>query len=186
MPAGHRRVRADGTKKLVAFDDGHREFRSPGSTCSARACVAGCTPRCSHRRRRSRVLGSLRQVLPDSREQRCWFHKIANVLNALPRSAQPGAKAALAEIWNAKEKEHARAAAKTFAADYASKCPKATAKVTYDLEVLLAFSSMTTGRALIHLHTTRSSRPSPPCGSGTESPRDPAPARPVSRRRSHS
>ncbi|MDV7246815.1 MULTISPECIES: transposase [Rhodococcus] len=68
-----------------------------------------------------------------------WFHKIANVLNALPRSAQPGAKAALAEIWNTKEKEHARGAAKTFAADYASKCPKATAKVTDDLDVLLAF-----------------------------------------------
>jgi hypothetical protein len=74
--------------------------------------------------------------------------KIANVLNALPRSAQRGAKAAPTEIWNAKEKEHAQAAAKTFAADYASKCPKATAKVTYDLDVLLAFSSMTTGRAL--------------------------------------
>jgi putative transposase len=42
-------------------------------------------------------------VLPDTREQRCWFHKIANVLNALPRFAQPDAKAALAEIWNAKE-----------------------------------------------------------------------------------
>ncbi|QHE67234.1 Mobile element protein [Rhodococcus sp. WAY2] len=42
-------------------------------------------------------------MLPDTREQRCWFHKIANVLNALPRFAQPGAKAALAEIWNAKE-----------------------------------------------------------------------------------
>lgn len=40
-------------------------------------------------------------MFPETREQRCWFHKIANVLAALPKSAQPGPKAALAEIWNA-------------------------------------------------------------------------------------
>jgi transposase-like protein len=38
-------------------------------------------------------------VFPQAREQRCWFHKIANVLDALPKSAHPGAKKALAEIW---------------------------------------------------------------------------------------
>ena len=43
---------------------------------------------------------AVREVFPGTREQRCWFHKIANVLNCLPKSAQPGAKAALAEIWN--------------------------------------------------------------------------------------
>jgi hypothetical protein len=103
---------------------------------------------------------ALRQVLPDTREQPCWFHKIANVLNALPRSAQRGAKAAPADIWNAKEKEHARGAAKTFAADYASKCPKATAKVTDDLDVLLAFFIYDyRPEHWIHLHTTRSSPP---------------------------
>ncbi len=45
-------------------------------------------------------------------------HKIANVLNAVPKSAQPGAKAALADIWQAEDKEHAHAAAKGFAAGY--------------------------------------------------------------------
>jgi transposase-like protein len=50
---------------------------------------------------------SRRDVFPATREQRCWFHKIANVLNALPKSAQPGAKATLAEIWNAENREHA-------------------------------------------------------------------------------
>jgi hypothetical protein len=39
---------------------------------------------------------AVREVFPQTREQRCWFHKIANVLNALPKSAQPGAKAAIA------------------------------------------------------------------------------------------
>ena len=42
--------------------------------------------------------GALREVFPDTREQRCWLHKIANVLAALPKSARAGAKKALAEI----------------------------------------------------------------------------------------
>ena len=69
----------------------------------------------------------------------CWWHKIGNVLNALPKSAQPGAKKALAEIWNAEDKDHAQAAANVFAADYGTKWPKAAAKITDDLDVLLAF-----------------------------------------------
>ena len=63
------------------------------------------------------------------------FHKIANVLNVLPKSAQPGAKAALAEIWNAEDRDHAEAAAKRFAAEYGAKWPKAAAKITDDLDV---------------------------------------------------
>jgi transposase-like protein len=61
---------------------------------------------------------ALRDVFLATREQRCWFHQIANVLNALPKSAQPGAKAALAEIWNAEDREHAEAAARSFVAEY--------------------------------------------------------------------
>ncbi len=57
---------------------------------------------------------ALREVFPDTREQRCWFHAGGNVLAALPKSAHPGAKAALAEIWGAEDKDHALAAAKTF------------------------------------------------------------------------
>jgi len=77
-------------------------------------------------------------VFPATREQRCWFHKIANVLNALPKSAQPGAEAAPAEIWNAEDRAHGEQAAAAFAADYGAKWPKATGKVTEDLDVLLA------------------------------------------------
>ena len=49
------------------------------------------------------------------------LHRIANVLNALPKSAQPGAKAALAEIWNAEDREHAEAAARSLVAEYGAK-----------------------------------------------------------------
>jgi Transposase, Mutator family len=82
---------------------------------------------------------AVRDVFPDTAEQRCWFHKIANVLAALPKSAHPDAKKALAEIYQAENKTLAVAAAKAFAADYGVKWPKAAAKITDDLDVLLAF-----------------------------------------------
>jgi transposase-like protein len=88
-----------------------------------------------------------------AREQRCSWHKIGNVPNALPKSAQPGAKKALAEIWNAEDKDRARAAANVFAADYGTKWPKAAAKITDDLDVLLAFYDYRAEHR-IHLHTT--------------------------------
>ena len=64
---------------------------------------------------------AVRDVFPTTKAQRCWFHTIANVLAALPKSAHPGAKKALAEIWDAEDKDHAMAAAKQFAAAYGLK-----------------------------------------------------------------
>jgi len=147
-------VRADGTKELIALDDGHRESTESWADLLRSAKRRGM---------RAPVLvvgdgalgfwAAVRTVFPDTREQRCWFHKIANVLNALPKSAQPGAKAALAEIWNAEDKEHAKKAAKAFAADYGAKWPKAVAKITDDLDVLLAFYDYP-AEHWVHLRTT--------------------------------
>jgi transposase-like protein len=96
---------------------------------------------------------ALREVFPDTREQRDWVHKVANVLNALPKSAHPGAKAALAKIYNAEDKRHAHAAAKVFANTYGPKFPKAVAKITDDLDVLLAFNDYP-AEHWIHLRTS--------------------------------
>ena len=147
-------VRADGTKELVALDDGHRE-----STES----WADLLRSCKRRGMRAPVLAvgdgalgfwaAVRTVFPETREQRCWFHKIANVLNVLPKSAQPNAKAALAEIWNGENRDHAEKAVKAFAADYGTKWPKAVAKITDDLDVLLAFYDYP-AEHWIHLRTT--------------------------------
>ena len=147
-------VCADGTKELVALDDGHRE------SSESWADLLGS---CKRRGMRAPVLAvgdgalgfwkAIREVFPDTGEQRCWFHKIANVLNCLPKSAQPGAKAALGEIWNAEDREHAQTAAKRFAADYRTKWPKAAAKITDDLDVLLAFYDYP-AEHWIHLRTT--------------------------------
>ena len=71
----------------------------------------------------------------------------------MPKSAQPAAKAALAEIYNAEDKTHALAAAKRFAADFGVKWPKAVAKITDDLDVLLAFYDYP-AEHWVHLRTT--------------------------------
>jgi transposase-like protein len=97
--------------------------------------------------------GALREVFPTTREQRCWFHKIANVLGALPKSAHPGAKKALAEIWNAEDRRHALDAARAFEAAYGAKFGKAVAKVTDDLDELPAFYDYP-AEHWIHLRTT--------------------------------
>ena len=147
-------VRADGRKELVALADGYRE-----STES----WADLLRDCARRGMRAPVLaigdgalgfwGALREVFPQARGQRCWFHKIANVLGALPKSAHPGAKKALAEIWNAEDKAHALAAAKAFEAAYGAKFGKAVAKITDDLDELLAFYDFP-AEHWIHLRTT--------------------------------
>jgi len=147
-------VRADGRKELVALADGYRE-----------SAESGCDllRDCKRRGIRAPVLAAgdgalgfwsaVREVFPQARAQRCWFHKIANVLGALPKSAHPGAKKALAEIWNAEDKDHARAVVKAFAAACGAKFPKAAAKVTGDEDELLAFYDYAAGH-WIHLRTT--------------------------------
>jgi transposase-like protein len=75
------------------------------------------------------------------------------VLNALPKSAHPGAKAALAEIYNAEDLAHAKAAARVFTATYGVKWPKAAAKIADDLDVLLEFYRYP-AEHWIHLRTT--------------------------------
>ncbi len=115
--------------------------------------------------------GALGEVFPDTRHQRCWFHKIANVLAALPKSAQPGAKKALAEIWNAEDKAHALTAVKAFENDYRAKFAKAVAKITDDPDALLAFYDYP-AEHWIHLRTTNPSNPrSRPCATAARSPR---------------
>ena len=63
----------------------------------------------------------MREVLPATREQRCWFHRQANVLAALPTSAHPGALAALKDIYNAEDVDKAQLAIKAFEIDYGAK-----------------------------------------------------------------
>ncbi|MER7835334.1 IS256 family transposase [Streptomyces sp. NPDC096040] len=147
-------VRADGSKELVALKDGYRE--------SAESW-ADLMRDCARRGMRAPILAvgdgalgfwkALAEVFPATHEQRCWVHKTANVLDAMPKSAQPGAKKAIQDIYNAEDKQHARAAIKTFAQLYGAKFPKAVKKITDDEAELLAFFDFP-AEHWIHLRTT--------------------------------
>src|SRR4029078_13561886 len=118
-------VRADARTELVALPDVYRESVESWADLLRDAARRGM---------RAPVLavgdgalgfwGGLREVFPATREQRFWFHKSANVLGALPKSAHPGAKKALAEIWNAEDRRHALDAVSSFKATYGAKFGK--------------------------------------------------------------
>lgn len=147
-------VRADGRKELVALADGYRE--------SAESW-ADLLRSCRRRGMTAPVLavgdGALgfwkaeREVFPAAREQRCWFHKQANVLAALPKSSHPGAIAAMREIYNAEDIDKAQVAIKAFEIDYGAKYPKAVAKIVDDADALLEFYKYP-AEHWIHLRTT--------------------------------
>lgn len=147
-------VRADGTKELVAIADGYRE-----STGSWEDLLRDC----KRRGMRAPVVmvgdgalgmwSALGEVFPETRHQRCWVHKCANVLSALPKSVHPSARRALAEIRDAEDRAHAEAAIKAFANDFGAKWPKAVAKIVDDADVLLTFFDFPAEHWL-HLKTT--------------------------------
>jgi transposase-like protein len=147
-------VRADGRKELVALTDGYRESAESWADllrdCKRRGMTA---PVLAVGDGALGFWSALGEVFPQTRAQRCWFHKIANVLGALPKSVHPGAKKALAEIWNAEDKDHAERAVKDFQAAYGAKYPKAVAKVIDDLDELLAFYDFP-AEHWVHLRTT--------------------------------
>ena len=82
---------------------------------------------------------ALRDVYPTTREQRCWVHKTANILAAMPRSVQAKAKAGLQDIWMAETKDEAIAAFDAFVETYGVKYERAVKKLTKDKHVLLTF-----------------------------------------------
>ncbi|WP_329297237.1 IS256 family transposase [Streptomyces sp. NBC_00659] len=147
-------VRADGTKELIAMIDGYRESSE---------AWAGLLRDCARRGMRAPVLAvgdgalgfwnALSEVFPDTRHQRCWVHKTANVLDALPKSAQPAAKRAIQEICNAEDKEHAARAVRDFERAYGAKYPKVVKRITDDEGELLAFFDFP-AEHWIHLRTT--------------------------------
>ncbi|MFB6877856.1 IS256 family transposase [Streptomyces sp. NPDC056323] len=147
-------VRADGTKELIAMTDGYR---------ASSEAWAGLLRDCARRGMRAPVLAvgdgalgfwsALSEVFPDTRHQRGWVHKTANVLDALPKSAQPVAKRAIQEICNAEDKEHAARAVRDFERAHGAKYPKAVKRITDDEDELLAFFDFP-AEHWIHLRTT--------------------------------
>lgn len=147
-------VRPDGTKELLAVEDGYREsteswadllrdLKKRGMKAPVVAVGDG-------------ALGfwkAARNVWPTTRDQRCWVHKLANVLDKLPKRLQPKAKQALHEIMKAETRQAADEAFDTFIAEYQPRYPKAAECLAKDRQSLLTFFDFPAEHWL-HLRTT--------------------------------
>lgn len=148
-------VTEQGNKELIAIEAGHRESKESWL--------------CLLRDMRSRGLndapyvavgdgalgfwGALTEVYGKTRHQRCWFHKMGNVLNKLPKSMQGKAKQDLHEIWMAPTKDQAYSAFNAFVVSYRAKYPKAAECLKKDREELLTFYDFPADH-WIHIRTT--------------------------------
>jgi len=146
---------ADGTKELITIQDGFRESEQSWLglllDCKARGLIIA-----PHLAVGDGALGfwkALCQVFPTTREQRCWVHKTANVLDKLPRTQQPQAKEKLHAIWQAATRADAVRAFDLFVATYEAKYPKATACLERDRQELLVFYDFP-AEHWVHLRTT--------------------------------
>lgn len=132
---------ADGQKELIAVLDGYRESEQSWSelllSLKQRGLVTA--PKIAVGDGALGFWAALRKIFPETREQRCWVHKTANVLNKMPKSVQPKAKGDLHEIWQAETKAVAEKAFDQFLEKYAAKYQSACDCLRKDREQLLAF-----------------------------------------------
>jgi putative transposase len=145
----------DGRKELIAVMDGYREseqsWRSLLLDVKARGLVND--PKLATGDGALGFWKALPQVYPSTREQRCWVHKTANVLDKLPKRLQPEAKDKIHQIWMAPTKVDADKAFDLFVATYEAKYPKATKCLSKDRDALLTFYDFPADH-WIHLRTT--------------------------------
>lgn len=132
---------ADGQKELIAVLDGYRESEQSWSELLLDLKQRGLTtaPKIAVGDGALGFWASLRKVFPETREQRCWVHKTANVLNKMPKSVQPKAKGDLHEIWQAETKEAAEKALNAFYEKFEAKYAAACECLRKDRDELLAF-----------------------------------------------
>ena len=133
-------VREDGVKELLAVEDGYRESTDSWAQVLRDLRERGLNePKLVTGDGALGAWAALRDVFPGAGEQRCWVHKIANVLDALPKRLQPRAKALLHEMMEAPTEADARAARETFRGEFVAKYPKAIDKLDRDWTPLTAF-----------------------------------------------
>ncbi len=147
-------VREDGTKELIAIDDGYRESKESWASVlrslrdrGLRAPVAAVG---------DGALGfwaALRDVWPKTKEQRCWVHKMCNVLDKLPKRLQPKAKKMLREIMYADSLKDANDAMDAFKAEFSPKHERAVTCLFKDREQLQTYFSLP-AEHWVHLRTT--------------------------------
>ena len=146
---------ADGKKELIAITDGYRE-----SEQSWKELLLDCKSR-GLEIEPSLAIGdgalgfwaATRKVWHTTKEQRCWVHKTANVLDKMPKGSQPKAKGMLHEIYLAENREQAVKAFDLFVKTYKAKYPQATDCLSKDRDVLLSFYDFP-AEHWVHIRTT--------------------------------
>ncbi len=133
-------VRADGTKELIAISDGYRESTESWSLLLRDLKRRGM---------RAPVLAvgdgalgfwaAMGNIFPETKEQRDWVHKLANILDAFPDRLRPRAKSMICEVRDAETKDEALKAIEVFTNEFGAKYPRAVDKLVKDQDALLCF-----------------------------------------------
>lgn len=133
-------VRQDGSKELIAVEDGYRESEESWSTVLRDLRERGMeAPLLAIGDGALGFWKAVRDVWPETKGQRCWVHRLANVLDKLPKRLQAKAKRMLHEIMNAETKKEAASEIGRFDAEFGAKYPKAVASLRKDEDLLLTF-----------------------------------------------
>ncbi len=145
----------DGTKELIAVEDGYRESEASWLELLRGLEARGLAiePKLATGDGALGFWKALAQVWSNTKTQRCWVHKTGNVLNKMPKAVQPKAKQALHQVWMAETREAAERAFDAFLSTYGAKYPKATRCLAKDRKVLLTFYDFP-AEHWVHLRTT--------------------------------
>jgi transposase-like protein len=147
-------VRPDGTKEVIALEDGYRESTESWKTLLRDLKRRGLpAPKLAVADGAVGFWTALKDVYPETDEQRCWVHKLANVLDKLPKRLQPRAKSHLHEIMRAEDRAAALEELDRFQEEYQAKYPKAVECLTKDVDTLFTFMDYPAAHWL-HLRTT--------------------------------
>jgi putative transposase len=147
-------VNVDGTKEVIALEDGYRESKESWANLLRDLKLRGMpAPMLAIGDGALGFWAAVREVYPRAREQRCWVHKIRNILDKLPKRLQPRAKDMLHEIMYAPDRESAREDIERFEEEYGARYPKAVECLLKDRDTLLTFFDFP-AEHWIHLRTT--------------------------------
>lgn len=147
-------VLPDGRKEVIALEDGYRESTESWASVLRDLKRRGlAAPMLAIGDGNLGFWAALREVYPETKEQRCWKHKLANVLDKLPKRLQPRAKEMLREIMYAPNRDSALDEIAIFSEEYGARYPKAVETLTKDQDQLLTFLDFP-AEHWIHLRTT--------------------------------
>jgi len=133
-------VKRDGSKELIAVEDGYRESEESWSTVLRDLRERGMeAPLLAIGDGALGFWKAVNNVWPETKGQRCWVHRLANVLDKLPKRLQAKAKRMLHEIMTAETKKEAEAEIGRFDTEFGAKYPKSVASLRKDEDLLLTF-----------------------------------------------